>query len=247
MRTSWNRDRAGALAGVAALHGLIGYVLVVGLGFEVPRQIGESLKVFDIAADPPPPPIVEPPAPETPAKEPEGAASPPNLKSKPTPVVAPPPEVRLKTPPKVVTAPKALPGPTGNDPSAGAAAVAGPGTGSGGTGTGTGSGGSGTGSGGGGTGGGGEAQRIRGSLSYGGLPLEARIRRARGSVAVRFTVTRSGSVAGCSILRSSGDPDLDRSTCPQIERKFRYRPARDSAGRPVASTVSTIFTWIPTG
>lgn len=245
--TSWNHDRTKAVIGVTAFHALLGYVLVVGLGFQLPEQVTDNFKVFDVPQEPLPPPIVEPPPPETKAKEPEGAASPPNIKSQPTPVVAPPPKVKLKVPPEIVTAPKALPVPPGNDPTAGSSNVAGPGTGSGGTGTGTGSGGSGTGTGGGGDGGGGKAQRIRGSLSYGGLPQQARLRRARGSVAVRYTVTRSGSVVGCSVVRSSGDPDLDRATCPQIERRFRYRPARDAAGRPMSTTVSTVFTWIPTG
>lgn len=247
VETSWNRDRIGAAAGVAALHALLFYVLLAGLASRIPDRIADDFKVFDVAQEPVPPPIVEPPAPETQAKEPEGAASPPNIKSKPTPVVAPPPEVRLKVPPEVVTAPKALPVPPGNDPTAGSSSVAGPGTGTGGTGTGTGSGGSGTGTGGGGDGGGGKAQRVRGTLSYDVLPREARLRRARGSVAVRYTVTRSGSVVGCSVLKSSGDPDLDRATCPQIERRFRYRPATDASGRPVSTTVSTVFTWIPTG
>jgi protein TonB len=249
---SWNRDRTISAIGVAGFHALIGYGLIVGLGVEFPKEIRDNFKVFDVPREPPPPPPVpEPPPPKTRAKEPEGAASPPNIKSKPTPVVAPPPKVQLKVPPKIVTAEKALPVPPGNDPTAGSSNVVGPGTGSGGTGTGIGSGGSGTGTGGGGDGDGGglasKAQRIRGGLSYLALPRAARERRARGSVAVLYTVTASGSVTGCSVVRSSGDSDLDRATCPQIESRFRYRPARDPAGRPTSDRVSTVFTWIPTG
>ncbi len=249
MDRSWNHDRTKAVIGVAVFHALLGYALIAGLGFQLPEQVTDNFKVFDVPKEEPPPPIVEPPAPKTKAKEPEGAASPPNIKSRPTPVVAPPPKVQLKVPPKMVTAPKALPVPPGNDPTAGSSNVAGPGTGSGGTGTGTGSGGSGTGSGGGGDGeggGGSKAQRLPGGLSYDDLPRAARVRRARGTVFVLYTVTPSGSVAECSVVRSSGDADLDRATCPQIEKRLRYRAARDAAGRPISERVRNDFTWIPT-
>lgn len=240
------RDRVKAIIGVTAFHALLGYGLITGLGFQLPAQVKDSFKVFDVPREIPPPPVPEPPPPPEPkAKEPEGAASPPNIRSKPTPVVAPPPKVRLKTPPAVTT-PKKVEAPPGDDPSAGSSSVAGPGTGSGGTGIGTGSGGAGTGSGGGGQGGlGTRAKRARGALAYSELPLPARARRAQGSVAVRYTVTAAGRVTGCTILRSSGDPDLDRSTCPQIERKFRYQPAQDATGRAVPDIVSLIFDWIP--
>jgi protein TonB len=35
------------------------------------------------------------------------------------------------------------------------------------------------------------------------------------------------------VIRSSGDADLDGTTCQLIERRYRYRPALDAEGRPV--------------
>ena len=69
----------------------------------------------------------------------------------------------------------------------------------------------------------------------------------RGWVGVRFVVQPSGRVTGCSVTRPSGDADLDGTTCRMIERRFRYRPARDASGNPIAETVTTAFEWTPTG
>jgi len=246
---TWNRDRTVAVIGVAAFHALLGYALIMGLGVQFPKEIRDNFKVFNVPQEPPPPPIVEPPPPKTKAKEPEGAASPPNMKSRPTPVVAPPPKIQLKVPPKMVTAEKKLPVPPGNDPTAGSANVAGPGTGSGGTGTGTGSGGSGTGSGGGGDGGGGgqaaRAQRISGGIEFSDYRRVVRSGDFRGTVYVRYTVEVDGRVRGCTVTRSSGHPGVDTATCRLIEQRFRYRPARDPGGRPIPYVKSTNFYWAP--
>lgn len=224
-----NPDRLKAVIGVAAFHALLGYALISGLGYQVARDVSENLKVFDVS-EPPPPPPEEEPAPKERTKEPEGAAAPPSIKA----IVAPPPKIRLPVPPPVQTA-----------PASGNADIVGTGTGSGGTGTGTGSGGSGTGTGGG--GGGTKARRIRGGLDYMDLPRAARQRGAQGSVGVRFVVQPDGRVTGCSVVESSRDAVLDSTTCAMIERRFRYRPAEDANGRRIPETVTTVFTWIPTG
>lgn len=238
------RDRIKAMAGVAAFHALLGYALIVGLGYDVATAVTDNLKVFDVREEPPPP-IEEPIPAETRIEEPEGAASPPSMAAQPSPVVAPPPEVRLKVPPDIVTVPEPTPVAPGNDPSAGSAKIPGPGTGTGGQGSGTGAGGQGSGTGGGAAR---PAQRVGGAIS-GERDYPARARRARieGSVAVRFVVGVDGRVSGCSIRRSSGNAELDRTTCRLIERRFRYVPAKDAQGRPVPETVSRTFDWLLPG
>lgn len=223
-----NPDRLKAAIGVALFHALLGYAFVTGLASEISREAAESLRVFDVTEPPPPPEEKSEPA-KAQAPEPEGAAAPPSIEA----IVAPPPRIPPPQPPPVRTA-----------PASGNADVVGTGTGSGGTGTGTGSGGSGTGTGG---GGGIGAERISGGIDYMDLPPAARRRGAQGTVGVRFTVQPDGRVTGCRVVGPSGDPALDDTTCAMIERRFRYRPARDPSGRPVAETVSTAFTWIPTG
>lgn len=222
-----DQSRMKAAAGVIALHALIGYAFISGLAYEVTREVTENIQVFDVTEPPPPPEETIEPAP-TKAPEPEGAAAPESMDA----VVVPEPEVWLAITPKIQTA-----------QAKGTSDVPGRGTGSGGEGTGTGSGGQGTGTGG---GGGTGAQRIRGALAYADLPRSARERRAQGNVGVRFTVQPNGRVTECAVTRSSGDSDLDRTTCRMIERRFRYRPALDARGNPIAETVTTAFEWVPT-
>lgn len=222
------KDRAWALAGVVAVHGLLAYALLSGLGMRMPERASDALKLIDIP-EPEPPPPPEPP-PEDSSKA-AGDPSPPNLRAVPTPVVAPPP--RIPAPSPIAAAP--VPS-TGSAPSAGASSVAGTGTGAGGAGTGLGGGGSGS-------GGSSRAQLIQGRLNDWDYPEGARRAGAEGAVAVRFTVQPNGRVSGCQIVKSSGNADLDGTTCRLIERRFRYRPARDGQGRAIAEVTTKLYTW----
>ena len=228
-------ERGRAAAGVILLHAALGYAIVAGLGVDVVQQVSERLKVFSIE-EPPPPETV--PA-EVRVPEPEGAASPPSLKARPTPVVAP-----REAPSRSWAVPMPLPAPTGNARDAGNSATPGPGTGAGGEGAGAGAGGGGSGTGGGGTAR--RAERISGSLNDSDYPGRGRRERVE-SVGVRFTVGADGRVSGCTVTESSGNPRLDSTTCTLIERRFRYRPATDASGEPVSSTVRTTFDWVPPG
>lgn len=236
-----NSDRAKAAAGVALCHLLIGWALVTGLRYDVVRdEIGRSLKLLQID-EPPPPPIEEPvPAPKT--KTPEAAAAPPSLKASPSPVVLPPPKVRVPMPTPLPTVPEPSPLPPGSATTAGATKTPGVGSGTGGEGSGMGSGGRGSGTGG---GGGARAERIAGSISGAtDYPPAARRAGIEGSVTVRYTVGIDGRASGCSVTRSSGHAELDAATCRVVERRFRYRPARDPQGKPVPETVRRTFDWL---
>lgn len=222
-----SKDRVWAIAGVVAVHGLLGFALLSGLAMRVSERASDSLKLVEIVLPEPPPP---PPPPPEDVSKPKGEPSPPNLKAVPTPVVAPPP--RIPAPSPIAAAP--VPS-TGSAPSAGASNVAGPGTGAGGAGSGLGGGGSG--------GGGSRAQRIRGQLNNSDYPIGARMAGIEGLVAVQFTVQPDGRATGCRILKSSGSAELDGTTCRLIERRFRYRPARDAQGHPIAEVATTSFTW----
>ncbi|HEX5183871.1 MAG TPA: energy transducer TonB [Allosphingosinicella sp.] len=232
-------DRIKAAVGVALLEGALAYALIVGLGMRPPPEaVKAPLQLIGILPERPPPPRKSTPPPKrTPRKE--GAASPPNLKAKPTEIVRPPPPpIRIKVPPPVAAAPIAGPGAA---PNAGAAPVRGPGTGSGGLGNGTGSGNGGNGAGGGlkGT----RAHWLKGELKNSDYPHRAGEAKIGGSVSVRFTVETNGHVTNCSVTRSSGDSDLDAVTCRLIEKRFRYKPATDAAGRPIRSIANDTESW----
>lgn len=220
------RERVVAAIAVTAIHALIALVLVQGLAVRFEASEQASLAAFDLTVPPPPAEIRPAPQPAADPRE-EGAAAPPALEAEATPVVAPP--VRLPQPSPVVAA--AVAG-KGAESSAGAALVPGPGTGGGGIGSGTGSGRGGDGQGGG--GGGVRAEKASGAILDRDYPRAARRARAEGSVTARFIVGTDGRVRGCAVTGSSGNAELDATTCRLIEARFRYRPARGADGQPVA-------------
>ena len=236
-----SRDRIRAGAGVALLHALLGYAFIAGLGVSFAPGRGGDLKIFDVPEPPPPEKSVRA---QVRVEEPEGAAAAPSLRAKASPVVAPPPKIKLNLPPPLVTA--ALPFPAvGNDRSTGAADIDGLGTGGGGEGAGMGSGGEGSGTG---SGRAVPARRVSGAISGAtDYPPAARRAGVEGSVSVRFTVGTDGSVSGCRVMRSTASAELDATTCRLIERRFRYEPALDGAGRPVAETIGRTFDWLLPG
>jgi len=235
------RDRIASATASVLLCVLVGYALLLGLAVTMPSATPEALKLFAVAPKPPPPPperIVPRPAK---SHRPEGAASPANLRAKATEVVAPKPIVPPLIPPPVVAALK--PG-LGAEASAGAAPVPGPGSGAGGIGNGTGSGRYGDGDG---DGGDETPPRLMKSRFTRGDWREAEALVGEdnvvGRLGVRYTVETDGHVTGCRVTRSSGKPALDGITCRLIERRYRYRPSLDAAGRPVASIVFHNQDW----
>ncbi|MCW3796609.1 energy transducer TonB [Sphingomonas sp. BN140010] len=237
------RDRAGAIAAVLLVHVAILAVLLASGRVPLGGQVQASaIETFDVAETPPPPP--QPPPPERP-REQVGQASPPNLKSQATPVVAPDPVVSLPPTTPVIAA--EVPA-QGAAPTQGAAPIPGPGTGAGGLGNGTGAGGSGSGPG---SGSGGIAtgpRQIAGSISRRDYPREL-----EGSdvpqevVRLQYTIGADGRVHDCRILQSSGAPLLDQRTCELYEQRYRYEPARDAAGQPVPITVRAVRSWFRRG
>ena len=253
-RTPAERLRAAVPA--LAIHALIGFAFLRGLAISPPETVPEELKLIQLSPEAmPPPPLTPPPEPAKgksraakPADpRPEGAASPPNLVSRATPVVAPEPLLRLPLPPPLTAATEAG---TGSQATTGAAPVPGPGTGSGGIGDGTGSGGAGSGAGGGGGGGDGDGwgetppRRIRGRLRLDDLPAELEEAGQGGVVGVLYAVETDGRVTDCKVTQSSGSALLDRTTCRLIEQRYRYRPSLDRDGRPVRSFVEHKEEWV---
>ena len=190
--------------------------------------------MFTISPLPPRPPIDQPrPAPAH-QHRPNGAASPANLRATVTPVVAPPLPSKLSP---IITA---LKPDNGVAPSAGASNRPGPGAGAGGQGNGTGSGDDGTGSG---DGDGDGPELIRGEITNRDYPKGALRAGASGTVRTRFTVGVNGRVSGCVVIASSGNAELDATTCRLITQRFRFAPARDAEDRPVADVAEGEQHW----
>lgn len=226
------RDRSGAIIAVAAIHAALLFALlnISGAIDLAPEQ--RDLQVFDVEEVEPPPPPVEEVVQEERAPEEEGEASPPNIESQATPVVAPEPEIVVPRPPPVTASPTPN---QGADPTQGAAPVPGPGTGAGGVGTGTGAGGSGSGTGGGGTGQATRPALVRG-ITNRDYPRAIQRRWPRGgAIFVRLRIEPSGRPSQCDVMRSYGDRIADQWTCSLIMERGVFRPATNERGEPISA------------
>lgn len=225
------RGLASSAAAFAALG--VGLGLVNGLDLRVVRSVSEAIEAIALPA--PPPPQEEPAPKERADEQASGKASAANKHAKAAPVAAPKPKI---PPPKPLPLPAAPKPGQGSDASAGATPTLGPGSGAGGRGDGTGAGGAGNG-----TGGGTKAVWRSGAIRDRDYPRDASRARIGGEVEVRFTIEATGRVSGCRVSRSSGDTSLDVTTCRLIEERFRFKPATDAAGRPVASQYGWRQNW----
>lgn len=227
------QQRVLAASGALLAAFAIGLGLASGLDLHVIRTASEAISAIALPA--PPPPHEEPVLTKAPSDQESGKASAANRHAKATQVAAPKPVIIPPKPPPVIAAPQQG---AGDDSAAGATPNPGPGSGAGGRGDGTGAGGSGTG-----TGGGTRAVWRSGAIRDRDYPKDASRARVGGEVEVRFTIEASGRVTGCRVTRSSGDASLDATTCRLIEERFRFKPATNGAGQPVASPYGWRQSW----
>lgn len=234
------KERIFAALGTGLIEALIFYGLLMAVRVVPPMPLSEALKVITLAPPPPAPkPPPPPPAPVQPKpKLKEGAASPPNLRSKATDIAAPKLSPLLPPPLPAAEMPR-----LDYDATSGSADVRGPGTGSGGIGQGTGSGLGGNGPGGGGYGAA-PPQHIKGWLHNSDYPREAKEAGIEGTLTIIVTIEPNGRVSNCNIVRSSGSGILDHTTCRLVQERYRYRPALDPQGRPVRAREIQNHSWI---
>ena len=204
------------------IHGFGGVTALTPLVDDV-----STTSTFDVPLEQPKPT----PTPTTP--EPAGAAADEGRKAQAKETIA-----KAKVPAKKVYAPPVAS--VGNDVRSGAAAQ-GQGTGGGGDGVGTGSGASGDGAGGGLMR---KAEKIAGDIrSTRDYPRAGQQERVGKRVVILLAVGADGRVSGCKIWRASGVPEADVVTCKLASERFRFRPATDADGRPVASTYGWEQRW----
>lgn len=221
------RERAiAALASALILAGLV-IALLVGLappGWRAPRPQA----LVAIALRPPererPPPVR--PAPVTRAPEAPGSRG--------LSLAAPAPAAALPLPTIVIVPVLAPAGEAAADTGTG-------GNGAGGSGSGSGSGfGRGSGAG---APPAVHACQTHGHLSPGDVPDGVLPPGGSAGVGVRYVVGTDGRVSDCTVTRPSGMAAIDAVPCPLIERRFRFRPARDTTGQAVPETIEETHTW----
>lgn len=224
------RNRVLGIAGTVVVHVvIIATLLLFSPRFSpLPAAPEPDLVAFDL--------IEPPPAPPPPDDVEEGAAAPPSRGF--TEAPSPPPPPAPLAPPK----PAEVAVDPGSEQASGAGVAAGSGAGLGGEGSGSGAGGAGSGRG---------AGLVIPPVRLEGALTHADYRRARppegaaGTVRVSFRVRTDGRVDRCGVIGSSGFAVFDETTCRLIEQRFRFRPARDAAGRPIDWTIRTDYTWTP--
>lgn len=234
------KARLGAIALVTILHLAAIAVLVRAFTPELAASItGRVTQAFDIPLDPPRPPP-EPRREPTPAAKPmapatEGGAGSPGKRAAPRAVAVPRTVIAIRP----TQAPQVVGKGTEN---ASGARDQGDGTGASGQGTGTGAG-----TGGSGRGGGGAASgpvKIGGDInSARDYPRRSRDLRLGSEVIVSLKVGVDGRVKGCRVIRASLDDEADRITCLLAAERFRFRPARDAAGKPVEAEFGWRQRW----
>ncbi len=229
------RDKTGAMAAVIAVHAGLAFAFLHLSGTVDLAHPERALEVFDLNdIKPPPPPPPPPPVQDLQKQQPkakEGAASPKNIKSEATPVVAPKPVIELPVPPKIAVSETPR---QGTAPTQGASDVRGPGTGAGGIGTGTGSGGAGSGAGGGG-GIGTRPSLVRGITNRDYPDAVQRSWPRGGRIFVRVRVQPDGRPSQCDVMRSFGNAATDQWTCRLVMERAVFKPATDTSGRPIAA------------
>lgn len=231
------RPRWGLILVIAALHVLAMFGLARAFAPDFTASvIDEATSLVTVTVR-----TVEQPEPEVqPSPEPEpdeGRAGDEGREAVAREVLAPEPPIRIPNP---SPAPRATS--TGSANTSGARDQ--------GTGTGAGGSGDGTGAGRGGNGRGGIpvtkpvkiAGDIRSARDYP-VPPGGRETRFGQQVIVYMTVGVDGRASNCRVAEASNDPVADRITCDLAVERFRFEPARDANGAPVAAEYGWRQQW----
>ena len=222
--------------GVALLVILLQTLLVLGLiraftpNFAA-KMMDKVVSTFSVTVTTPPPKA--PPPPPSKQPEPVGKSGREGKKAVPKAVIA-----KAKIPVKAVAAPAATS--TGSASTSGAG-TKGNGTGAAGPGNGTGSGAGGTGQGGGAVT---KAVKTAGEInSARDYPIATRDLRINDYVIVAISVGADGRPSGCRVARASKDAQANTITCQLALSRFRFKPATDASGKPVASVYGWKQSW----
>lgn len=74
-------------------------------------------------------------------------------------------------------------------------------------------------------------------------PTRALQLQQEGVTGFHLSVGNDGRVTSCEITRSSGSPELDKTTCDLMRRRARFNPATDGDGNPTTGSYSSTVRW----
>lgn len=81
------------------------------------------------------------------------------------------------------------------------------------------------------------------AITSGDYPAAALRAQASGQTSVALTISAHGMVSDCSVTASSGNVDLDAATCRLMQRRARFTPATDAAGKATGARYGTSINW----
>jgi protein TonB len=207
--------RFATIAGVAVIHGLLGFAFVTGMATNFVRDVSRTLTTTNVPVDIPPPPDTPPP-PEQAASLPSSASSITTVVPRvPTPSasdtvfvdLAPAPSLPL--PPARIDVAPPPPSPPAISKASGVRALG-----------------------------------NRSSwITTDDYPAAALRAEEEGVVSLSVQVGSDGRVTGCAVTASSGSGALDTAACRLYQRRARFDPARDDAGNAVATSYSDRVRW----
>ncbi|MEG8039512.1 TonB family protein [Sphingomonas sp. LR60] len=212
-----NSRRFTTIAGVAAIHGLIGYVFISGMATSFVHSISKPFITTNIPIETPPPPDVTPPKLEKVTPR-QSSVAPPRVTV--TPIV---PTQQSTDTFVLVDTPTLPPLASGNDgvtvdqPATIAAVSKASGV------------------------------LARGNrndwITTDDYPPSAIRAEEEGVVGIALRINAEGRIDPCSVTASSGHASLDQATCRLYQRRARFTPAHDDAGAPVTATFTDRIRW----
>ena len=75
-------------------------------------------------------------------------------------------------------------------------------------------------------------------------PRELRGSGKQGIVTIEVSISASGAVTACRVMKSSGFAELDDAACDATLRKAKFLPRLGQDGRPVDSTYGRSIRWV---
>ncbi|NTS65301.1 energy transducer TonB [Sphingomonas sp. HHU CXW] len=206
--------RIATIAGVAVIHGLLGFAFVTGMASSFVTEVSRTLTTSNVPVETPPPPDTPPP-PEQTATAPASASSVTTviprvptpaasstvfvdlLPASPSPLPPAPIDVAPPSPPVTVSKASAV-----------------------------------------------RAIGNRNTwITTDDYPAAALRAEDEGSVAISVQIGSDGRVTGCTVTASSGSSTLDSAACRLYQRRARFEPARDDAGAAIATSYTDRVRW----
>jgi protein TonB len=80
---------------------------------------------------------------------------------------------------------------------------------------------------------------LRSLFSADDYPASAQAAEAQGTAQATLTISPTGQVVGCNLIKSTGNGALDSATCNILRRRAKFTPARDSNGNATTDTITT--------